>query len=224
MTTARDTFFSFPELLEHLAQFLLPQDHICLLQANHTINSILTSAFWRSLNLTNQELSKRLLASPEGLKAIGNNIASIRFLEWRVEFSWWYIYALWTYLNTTPSLAHHQIPTDALTHPNWGALTVPAQPLVVQPLPPLLSLTHYTSQFNFMQILYPGLKSPWEFDILGHNPYEPHQHHVLWLLRLNRATLTFIHLYNMSVISPSIIRDLYRTKSQLDRLRIFSTD
>lgn len=219
MTAACDTFFSIPELLEHLAQFLRQQDHIIILQVNHTINSILTPPFWRSLNLTDQELSKRLLASPEGLKAFGNNVSYIRYLDWKSEFTQYYIHALWTYLNTAPSPTHKQISTDALSHPRWGALTVPDQPLVFQPLPPLLHLTHYTGLFRVRQAAFSQPEFPQELNNLDRNSHEYRQHHVLWLLRLNRETLVFLQLEKL-LTSPCVTRDFCRTISQFDHLRV----
>ncbi|KAF9130192.1 hypothetical protein BGW39_003374 [Mortierella sp. 14UC] len=73
-------------------------------------------------------------------------------------------------------------------------------------LPPLVQLTHFTTCMTS----YPTDK------VL---PQVEHQHQTLWLVRLNAATLTYLHLSQLDPSPPRVLRDLARTISQLCRLK-----
>jgi hypothetical protein len=212
MTTAAcDTFFNIPELVEHLADVLPRRDLIHLRQTNRTINSIGTLVLWRRADLSGFAKWTRLLNSPESLKAFGDSADTIQSLNWNVNLSWYYINALRLYLDTTNSAAHRVIPTDALTHPRWGALAVPDRSTFVC-LPPMLHLTHYACYYSY--VLFYQCK-----DIVANYVRETHQHHHFWLLRLNRTTLKHLEFKDMPLESARISRDICRTVSQLDHLR-----
>ncbi|KAF9122720.1 hypothetical protein BGW39_009551 [Mortierella sp. 14UC] len=218
MALASEEFFRLPELLSHLPHFLTRHDLTQLLLTNRTINAACTPVFWQTLSVTGTA-SNRLLKSPEGLKALRNNISSVQSLDWNVRFSWFYINALWIYLNTkTSPAAHRSIPTDALSHPGWGDLLPPNdddEPSILPVLPPMLSLTSYTRDFSSSSQLPERTFLP-EFSQKLHIP---HQHHILWLLRLNSATLTHLCLLQLPLSWGDLMRDLCRTISQLDHLK-----
>ncbi|KAG0287168.1 hypothetical protein BGZ96_008886 [Linnemannia gamsii] len=215
-TPACNTFFSLPDLLSHLLPFLSTLDLTQLLLTNRTINSIYHFAFWGDIELTSSRPSRLLCGSPEALKAFGNNIDSVQSLKWNVSFSWYYIRALWKYLDTTPSLSHQWILTDALTHPKWGQLVGTLHDNSIVPLPPLLQLKSYTGKFR---TTYKAPKRISQQPLDACTAHESHQHQLLWLLRLNRATLSHVRFEEPPFLSVRLVRDFCRTISQLDHLR-----
>ncbi|KAK3847907.1 MAG: hypothetical protein J3R72DRAFT_431045 [Linnemannia gamsii] len=215
MASASESFFRLPELLSHLPPFLTRRDLTRLLLTNRAINAICTPVFWQVLSATGAA-SDRLLKSPEGLKALSNNIESVQFVEWNVKSSWFYINALWIHLNNrTSPAAHRSIPTDALSHSSWGELLPPGddESSILPALPPMLRLTRYRG-FSSSQV--PERTFRPEYSDKAHIP---HQHQIMWLLRLNSATLTHLCLLELPLLSVNVIRDVCRTISQLKHLK-----
>jgi hypothetical protein len=219
MTTACDTFFSLPELVVHLPPFLPTRDLAHLLRTNRSIYSICSPTIWRSVDIGSVLLN--LINKPNVLKAFSDNIDSVQSLTCDPDVSWYYINALWLYLNSAiASEAHKTIPTDALSHPNWGKLYPPVVSFQndyytqLTPLPPFLRLARFTYQVGRYLFSEPSVQ-------LEHSSYDrdPHQHQILWLLRLNRKTLTYLRLDAAPFWSGCLTRDVCRTVSQLDNLR-----
>ncbi|KAK5797202.1 hypothetical protein F5H01DRAFT_358818 [Linnemannia elongata] len=207
-TPACDTFFSLPDLLSNLTPFLTKDDLVQLLQTNRIINSICRSALWSDLDLTSSRICLRLVDSPEALKAFNDNIHSVKAIKWNVNFSWYYIRALWNHLSTPTFVDYGTIPTDALTDPSWGKMIMTSHYRDVEPLPPLLRLTRYTGKFSI------HYQTPHAYAT-----HLPHQHQLLWLLRLNRTSLTHLTFEEAPFLSVRLFRDVCRTVSQLVNLK-----
>lgn len=109
--------------------------------------------------------------------------------------------------------AHRIISTDALSHPNWGVLTVPYT-FSGTHLPPMLHLAHYACRFPEDQD-YDNDCEVQDSNYAG----VPHQHQLLWQIRLNRGTLKHLQFERMLLSSLLVTRDICRTVSQLDHLR-----
>jgi hypothetical protein len=214
-TLACDKFFTLPELIAHLPPLLSINDVAHFSQTNRLIHSISILELWRQVNFGT---SSRIIDSPDGLKAFSKNVNSIRSLYWSEKVSWYYIHALWMYLNSPANVSetHQSIQTDAITHPSWGQLSDATLNNIshIQPLPPMLHLTEYLASFGCHR---PEPTFQPQYSI---NTHEPHLHHLLWFIRLNRATLTTVNLYGVPFLSIQLIRDLCRTISQLDHLKI----
>lgn len=221
MTTACDKFFSLPELLVYLLPFLPKPDLLHLLQTNRTLKAICTPAWWKSVDVGDGKTSIDFICTPEALRAFGNNVHFVQSFTCNTNFSWYYISAVWTYLNsTTATEAHRVIPTDALSHPNWGRVFIPShipayEELELVPLPPLLHLTHYTRQGSPVLHQDPNHR----LNAVPFYEHDTHQHHIFWLLRLNRTTLTHLHFDEALFLTSRPVRDFLRTVSQLDNLR-----
>ncbi|KAG0272360.1 hypothetical protein BGZ95_011902 [Linnemannia exigua] len=212
MTPACIRFINIPELVAYITPLISRHDLVQLARVNHAFNSTCIPLIWQTLDLQDNAISNRLLNSPQALQAFSRNINSIHAVVWKPNFSWYYIHALWTYLNSAPLPEEHQtISTAVLTHQQWGSMQLrPFSSLV--PLPPLLSL----SQFKACMTNFPGDKLPPEVPV-----YDPgrHLHQILWLLRLNSDTLTSLDLTQMNFRSLRVVRDISRTISQLRCLR-----
>ncbi|KAF9538352.1 hypothetical protein EC957_006890 [Mortierella hygrophila] len=89
----------------------------------------------------------RLLASPEGLQALYNNIDAVRTVYWKADLTWSYFQAVLTYLNTTLTWSsagpdalkdteQDIVSTDALTYPACEGMEI-SESLPAVPLPPL---------------------------------------------------------------------------------------
>ncbi|KAF9150314.1 hypothetical protein BG015_007885 [Linnemannia schmuckeri] len=113
------SFFTLPEVVDRLTYLLTKQDLIHLSQTNHHINSICTPTVWREVDLSRFWVHQRFLNSSASLEAFRDNIETIRSINWNERASWWYINALWSYLNSSATIteAHKAIPTDVLLHP-----------------------------------------------------------------------------------------------------------
>ncbi|KAG0376018.1 hypothetical protein BGX24_008388 [Mortierella sp. AD032] len=211
MTPACIRFISIPELFAYITLLITKHDLVQLARVDRAFNATCIPLIWQTLDLQDNAVSNRLLSSPQALQAFARNINSIHAVFWKPNFSWYYIHALWTYLNTAPLPEHQTISTTVLTHQQWGSMQLrPFSSLV--PLPPLLGL----SQFKACMTSYPGDKLPPEVPV-----YDPgrHLHQILWLLRLNCDTLTSLDLTQMSFWSLRVVRDISRTISQLHCLR-----
>ncbi|KAF9539629.1 hypothetical protein EC957_005184 [Mortierella hygrophila] len=213
-TAACDTFFDLPELVCHLTNFLSQHDLIKLLQLNHHINTICTPELWRTLS--RRIGFERLLDSPLALRAFSRNINSVKSIAWNIDISTHYIKAVWAYLNSTAVLPEHQsISTDVLSNPMWGGLTLPTV-TSIHPLPPMLRLTHYSGHLSNADYIFTNLFEP---DSPQRETHLHHPHQTLWLLQLNRSTLTHLTLYQVPLTLPRIRRHICRTLSQLIHLQ-----
>ncbi|KAK3806212.1 MAG: hypothetical protein J3R72DRAFT_507246 [Linnemannia gamsii] len=214
MTDACNTFFRLPELIASLAPFLSKSDLIHLASTCHHINTICIPLFWQSLDLQNLTPLTRLIDSPDGQRALRDNIKFIQEVTWRPEFSWFYFHALWSYLNFTPSEDLQSVLINSVvSHKDWGNMpTTPCHSLV--PLPPFLRLTRLGVSMSGVPRIELSPESP---------RYDPdsHIHHHLWLIRLNFATLTYLDLAQFDLRSLQVVRDIARTTSQLHHLRTF---
>ncbi|KAF9124439.1 hypothetical protein BG015_005089 [Linnemannia schmuckeri] len=210
MDSACSTFFGIPELVASLAHFLSKQDLIQLSRANRAINSVCSPLTWQSVNVESKHAIK-LLNSPEALHAFGNNITSVRSITLRPKFSWYYLYTLWAYLNTTAWPPHRVILTDALAHKDWGGMLY-APCLKIRRLPPLLRLNRLEASLAsvYKEKMMPDLP---DYD------YDKHVHQLLWLVRLNSGTLTHVTLTSLSLGTFKAVRDVCRTISRLHNLR-----
>ncbi|KAK3838958.1 MAG: hypothetical protein J3R72DRAFT_448285 [Linnemannia gamsii] len=214
MTDACNTFFRLPELLASLAPFLSKSDLIHLASTCHHINTICIPLFWQSLDLQNLTPLTRLIDSPDGQRALRDNIKFIKEVKWRLAFSWFYFHSLWSYLNITPSEDLHSVLINsALSHKDWGNMpTTPCHSLV--PLPPLLRLT----RLDVSMVGKPTVKLSPKPPRYNH---DSHIHHHLWLIRLNCDTMTYLDLQVLEIKSLLVVRDIVRTTSQLHHLKTF---
>ncbi|KAG9063301.1 hypothetical protein KI688_004183 [Linnemannia hyalina] len=223
-TSPTDTFFALPELISILAPFLPPQSLIHLSQTSRTLHTICVPLLWASLDLKNPLLLTNFLRSPEAQQAFGNNIDSIHAIKWNPDFSWHYLNALWAYLNTIDSSkVRKEVSAAALTHQKDGIMQYPPRfslvPLTTleppaalfPPLPPLLRLTRLEAHICFYA------KDNTITPCIGYN-HDEHLHQVLWLVRLNRDTLRYLELTELTLTNKGVIRDVARTLSQLHRL------
>lgn len=94
MTTASNTFFTFPELITLLAPHLPRRDFIHLATTNRTTHAICIPLVWKALDLLNYTLLIRLLNSPKGLQALGNIVHRVRTLTWKPFIAWCYLLAV----------------------------------------------------------------------------------------------------------------------------------
>lgn len=79
----------------------------------------------------------------------------------------------------------------------------------------MLRLTRYMSNFRISyQTPERTFQSPHTY-----TTHIPHQHQLLWLLRLNRTSLTHLTFAEAPFLSVRLFRDVCRTVSQLDNLR-----
>ncbi|KAK3831891.1 MAG: hypothetical protein J3R72DRAFT_495459 [Linnemannia gamsii] len=88
-------FFQLPELFACLSPLLSRHEVIQLAKPCHFLNAFCIRSMWRAIDLTNYILVDRLIDSPEGLRAHKNNVDSVRILAWSLDFSWYYVNALW---------------------------------------------------------------------------------------------------------------------------------
>ncbi|KAF9147422.1 hypothetical protein BG015_010959, partial [Linnemannia schmuckeri] len=101
MTTACARFFSLPELVVHLLPFLSKHDLLHLLLTNHALKAICAPVWWQSVDFTNESTSIDFISAPQTLIAFGDNISSVQSFTCEPNSSWYYMNALWTYLNST---------------------------------------------------------------------------------------------------------------------------
>lgn len=214
MTAAYNTFISIPELVACLTPLITRHDLIQLARINRTFNAVCTPLLWHTLDLEDNLLLSRLLVSPHGLRAIGTHAHLICAVAWRPNFSWYYFRALWVYLNSTIPLPpeHKAISTTVLAHRQWGNLEYSPSSFLV-PLPPLLGL----SRLNACMTSYHSARL-----MQGVPTYnlDNHIHQIMWLVRLNGATLTHLNITQLSLICVRVVRDISRTISQLPCLRV----
>ncbi|KAF9275769.1 hypothetical protein BGZ88_002134 [Linnemannia elongata] len=218
MTAAYNTFISIPELVACLTPLITRHDLIKLARINRTFHAICTPLLWHTLDLEDESLLSRLLASPHGLRAIGTHAHLICAVAWRPNFSWYYFRALWVYLNSTfpLPLEHKAISTTILAHGQWGNLEYSPVSFLV-PLPPLLGLSRFKA-----------CMTSYHSDRLIHtvptSNLDNHLHQILWLVRLNGATLTHLNITKLSLICVRVVRDISRTISQLPCLRVLQLE
>ncbi|KAK5809257.1 hypothetical protein F5H01DRAFT_323527 [Linnemannia elongata] len=218
MTAAYNTFISIPELVACLTPLITRHDLIKLARINRTFHAICTPLLWHTLDLEDESLLSRLLASPHGLRAIGTHAHLICAVAWRPNFSWYYFRALWVYLNSTFPLPpeHKAISTTILAHGQWGNLEYSPVSFLV-PLPPLLGLSRFKA-----------CMTSYHSDRLIHtvptSNLDNHLHQILWLVRLNGATLTHLNITKLSLICMRVVRDISRTISQLPCLRVLQLE
>ncbi|KAF9120844.1 hypothetical protein BGX30_002925 [Mortierella sp. GBA39] len=214
MTAAYNTFISIPELVACLTPLITRHDLIQLARINRTFHAVCTPLLWHTLDLKDNTVLSRLLISPHGLRAIGTHAHLICAIAWRPNFSWYYFRALWVYLNTTFPLPseHKAISTTVLAHRQWGNLEYSPLSFLV-PLPPLLGLSRLKA-----------CMTSYLSDTLMHGvptySLDNHLHQIMWLVRLNGATLTHLNITQLSLICVRVVRDISRTISQLPCLRV----
>lgn len=211
MDSACSTFFSIPELVACLANILSTKDLIQLSRTNRAIHTVCSPLTWQFVNVESIRDVVKLLNSPEALQAFGNNITSVRSITLRPNFSWYYLYSLWGYLNITAWPPHRAISIDALAHKQWGGMLY-APCLKIRRLPPLLCLNRFEASLAY----YNSDKMVPELPAYDH---DKHVHHLMWLVRLNSGTLTHMSLMNVNLRANGLVRDVCRTISQLHHLR-----
>jgi hypothetical protein len=212
MNAAYNIFITIPELVACLTPFISRHDIIQLIRINRTFNAVCTPLFWHTLDLEDSNLLSRLLVSPHGLRALRNHAHLICSVAWRPNFSWYYFRALWVYLNTTTPLPpeHQVISTAVLAHRQWGNLEYSPSSFLV-PLPPLIGLSRLKAcMFSHAEDGLEGVPT-YNFD--------NHLHQIMWLTRLNGATLTHLDVSQLSLTCARVVKDICRTISQLPCLR-----
>ncbi|KAF9119105.1 hypothetical protein BGW39_000567 [Mortierella sp. 14UC] len=215
MDSACNRFFSIPELVASLTPYLKTHDIIQLSRTSRAMRTICSPLSWQDLNLKTKAACDRLLGSPGGLQAFGHHVTSVRSISWRPTFSCYYLYTLWAYLNVTAWPSHRAIATDALSHKEWGGMLY-APCLKVLHLPPMLRLTRFTASLT----RYSDDKMQSHIPEYNHRE---HFHQILWLVRLNCHSLTYLELSDTSLDDDQMTRDFARTLSQLYQLRTLRT-
>lgn len=160
MVTACESFFTLPELITLVTPHLSRQDIVYLILTNRRLCSICTPLLWHSIHLIGENLFVHantaqacLLASPEGLQALYNNIDAVRAVYWKDNFTWSYLHAALAYIVITPTRSspgpdaleeteQDITSTDALTHPFCGGMAIPASLPAIR-LPQLRRLIIY---------------------------------------------------------------------------------
>ncbi|KAF9335867.1 hypothetical protein BGZ91_010297 [Linnemannia elongata] len=230
MITACESFFNLPELIALVTPYLSRQNIVHLSLINRRLCSTCTPLLWHSIHLLGKNFlnnantaQTRLLASPEGLQALYNNINTVRAVYWKADFSWFYFHAVLAYFNTIPTSSsagpnaledteQDIISTNALTHPGCGGMEI-SKSLPTAPLPPLRRLTKYKAFIG--TDAYGGSNA----DLPSGCLHGPHHHQTFWLLRLNSSTLVHLDLRSLDLNSSIVVRDLCRTISGLRQLR-----
>ncbi|KAG0274472.1 hypothetical protein BGZ95_009729 [Linnemannia exigua] len=102
---------------------------------------------------------------------------------------------------------HQSISTDALSHIMWGGIYMPPPSAVT--LPPFLGLYRLKACLTSFpsDVRLPDFRR-------GYNS-EFHIHRILWLVRLNSATMTCLDLTQLTLRNSRVIRDVARTITML---------